>query len=444
MTDESSGMRTASQPAAVTKDDRKHLQQIADPQTGIITGIRRVSVPPGEPAIDSYVVEREEFTPFTDGNAMARDEGGAAFSDEAARVATYGEAIERYCGCVYRDEALRTEAYDALDEPALDPTAVVNFAAQQRASMADNTALCGTDDDIAWVAGVDLQTERTSYIPAQLVYLSYPPAAEPFIRNPISTGLAAGTDRAMAIHNGLAECLERDAFMIYYLTATELPVIDLETTPPRIQRLARRVTAHGLGLTILDATTDCGIPVAIAVVDDREHRPAVTVAAAAGIDPSAVIEAAIAEVIQTRISTVHRLATTTRSAEEMAASEIDSFRDRALLWADHDKLDELAFWLDSDRTTTFDRFASVEHTDPVDAVTTAGYDVYAVDITTRDIASLGVTVQRVLVPRLQPLYLVERLRYFGGDRLARVPVEMGYRDTLLPAAERNTMPHPFP
>ena len=437
---------TESPPVDDAPSDRERLQQIKDPTTGIITGVRRVPVPPGEPAIESYVVEREDFTPFTDGNPMPHDEGGAAFTEDAALVATYGEAIERYCGCVYDNSSFQTAAYDELTEPALDPTAVVNFSPTQRDTMADDTDLCGTDDELAWVGGVDLSSGATTQIPAQLVYLSYPPTADPFIRNPISTGLAAGSDREMAIHNGLAECLERDAFIIYYLTATALPVIDPETLPPRIHRLVDRITAQGLELTLLDATTDFGVPIAIAVLVDRTRRPAVTVAAAAGSTATAVLESALSEVLQTRLSTIHRLSSTTRSADEIDPSEIDSFVDRALLWADHDRLADLDFWIESNRTTTFDAFAVDEQPDLdlVEAVTTTGYDAYAVDVTTRDVDSVDVTVQRVIVPRLQPLYLVERLRYLGGDRLSRLPVDMGYRDTPITDAALTTVPHPFP
>lgn len=427
------------------EDDQERLQQIANPTTGIITGVQRVPVPPGEPNIESYVVVREDFTPFTDGEPMPHDEGGCAFTSDAALTATYGEAIERYCGCVYRSDAFRTAAFDTLAEPALDPTAVVNFSATQRAEMPADASLCDTDDTIAWVSGVDLQTGVATLIPAQLVYLSYPPAAEPFIRNPISTGVAAGSEPGMAVHNGLMECIERDAFMIYYLTATELPVIDLGTTPPRIQRLADRLTARGRELIVMDATTDLGVPVAITVVVDRKSRPAVTVAAAAGVNPTAVIEDAIAELLQTRLSAIHRLESTNSSAE-IVDSEIDSFGDRALLWADHDRISALDYWIESERTTTFDAFTPAESvkTNPVTSVTAAGYDVYAVDVTTRDVDSLGVTVKRVIAPHLQPLYLHERLRYFGGDRLSHVPVEMGYRQRPIDEDAINTVPHPFP
>lgn len=433
-----------SSPIDDAQSDRERLQQIENPTTGIITGIRQVPVPPGEPAIESYVVDRAEFAPVTDGTPMAHNEGGCGFDREAALVATYGEAVERYCGCVYREESFRVASYADLDEPALDPTAVVNFSPRQRAAMGGVESLCGIDDELSWTAGENLATGAKTHIPAQLVYLSYPTSAEPFVRNPISTGLAAGSSRAMAIRNGLCEVIERDAFMLWYLTETELPVIDPETAPPRLRRLVDRVTAHGLELILLDATTDLGVPVAIALVVDREHRPAVTVAAASGPDGTAVLESALEEVIQTRLWGVRQL--DLEGSPEIPPAEITSYTERGLFWSTHDRLADLDFWIDSDRETTVDEFAADEPSSKeiVDRVTAAGYDCYGVDVTTRDIAGLGFTVQRVIAPRLQPLYLLERLRYFGGQRLFEVPVEMDYCTTPPTEASLNTVPHPFP
>lgn len=428
------------------------LERIADPETGIITGIRRVPVPPGEPAIESYVVDREDFAPLTDGTAMPHEEGGCGFERDEALVATYGEAVERYCGCLYRQASFRTASYADLTEPAVDPTAVVNFSARQRAAMAGVDSLCSVDDELSWVAGTDLATGATTHVPAQLVYLSYPPNAEPFIRNPISTGLAAGSTRAMAVRNGLCELIERDAFMIYYLTETELPVVDLATAPPRLRRLVDRVTAHGLELTVLDATTDLGVPVAIAVLVDRRSRPAVTVAAAGGPDAAAVIESALEEAVQTRLWGIHNI-DELGSPADLDPGEITSFRDRGLFWAAPERIADLDFWIESSREATFGEFVAAELADGTDAapdgsvvdrVTAAGYDCYGVDVTTRDVAALGFTVQRVVAPRLQPLYLLERLRYFGGDRLSAVPVEMGYRTTPPTEDSLTTVPHPFP
>ena len=422
------------------------LAQIQNPRTGLITGVRRVPIPPDEPAIAAYVVEREDFEPLTDGQAMAHEEGGAAFGDEAARGATFGEAIERYCGCLYREEGLRTAAYTDLPESALDPTTVVNFSDDQRRAVDDSTGLCERDDELSWVAGEALTTGDTAVVPAQLVYLSYPPALEAFIRNPVSSGLAAGESREMAIHSGCCELVERDAFVTYYLTETELPVIDPTPAPPRVRRLIGRVSAHGLEVTLLDATTDLGIPVVIAVLIDREARPAVTVAAAAGMSIPAVVESALAEAVQTRLSAIQRLDATDRSPADVAVEDITTFADRALFWASQDRITDLDFWIESDRETTVDAMGPDDAAtlDPVERITAAGYDLYAVDVTTRDVSNLGFGVQRVIAPRLQPLYLVERLRYFGGERLYETPVEMGYRESTPRETDLNRVPHPFP
>ncbi|WP_253737266.1 YcaO-like family protein [Halohasta salina] len=439
---------------AETETDLARLRRIADPTTGIITGVRRVPVPPDEPTIESYVVERADFEPLTDGTAMPHEEGGCGFSREVALVATYGEAIERYCGCLYRQDAFRTASYvdlskavrESAPKSAVDPTDIVSFSAQQRASMAGSASLCGTDDELSWTVGEDLDSGADTYVPAQLVYLSYPTSAEPFVRNPISTGLAAGPSRPMAIRNGLCELVERDAFMIWYLNETELPIVDLDTAPPRLRRLANRVTAQGLELTVLDATTDLGVPVAIAILVDRSGGPAVTVAAAADPAAAAAIEGALEEAIQTRLWGIHNIDSMGRSPEELTPDEITSFEDRGLFWSVQERIADLDFWIESSRSTTVGEFeaADLGATDLVEQVIAAGYDCYAVDVTTRDIAALGFTVQRVIALRLQPLYLLERLRYFGGERLYRTPVEMGYRDTQPTAESLNTVPHPFP
>ena len=449
---------TRGQPETDSADaetDLARLRQVAAPTTGIITGVRRVPVPPGEPAIESYVVEREDFAPLTDGRAMPHEEGGCGFSREAALVATYGEAIERYCGCLYRQDAFRTASYvdlaESTAESAIDPTDVVNFSPQQRASMAGSADLYDPGDELSWTVGQHLESGAETYVPAQLVYLSYPTDAEPFVRNPISTGLAAGSTPAMAIRNGLCELIERDAFMIWYLTETELPIVDLGTAPPRLRRLADRVTGHGLELTVLDATTDLGVPVAITVVVDRSGGPAVTVAAAADPDATTAITGALEEAVQTRLWGIHNIDSMGRSAADLTPDEITSFEDRGLFWSVEERIADLDFWIESSRSTTVGEFqadefaaADLEAADLVEQVTAAGHDCYAVDVTTRDVDALGFTVQRVVAPRLQPLYLLERLRYFGGDRLSRTPVEMGYRETQPTAESLTTVPHPFP
>jgi len=142
------------------------------------------------------------------------------------------------------------------------------------------------------------------------------------------------------------------------LTETELPVIDLDTAPPRIQRLANRVTAHGLELSVMDGTTDLCVPAVIAILVDRVSRPAVTVAASAGPDATAVLESALEEVVQTRLAGIYQLEQTDRSPAAVTLQEISSYEDRRLFWSVQDRISDLEFWIESHRETTVDEFSA--------------------------------------------------------------------------------------
>jgi ribosomal protein S12 methylthiotransferase accessory factor len=79
----------------------------------------------------------------------------------------------------------------------------------------------------------------------------------------------------------------------------------------------------------------------------------------------------------------------------------------------------------------------------VERVRRAGLDVIACDLTTPDVAELGLSVVRVVVPGLHPLFMGHSNRVLGGTRLYAVPSRLGLRG-LAPGQADNPYPHPFP
>ena len=72
-----------------------------------------------------------------------------------------------------------------------------------------------------------------------------------------------------------------------------------------------------------------------------------------------------------------------------------------------------------------------------------GVSAYAVDVTSPDVAELGLSVARVIAPELCALDVSHRARFLGGERLTTAAYEAG----LLAAAGRRgsqPTPHPFP
>lgn len=73
-----------------------------------------------------------------------------------------------------------------------------------------------------------------------------------------------------------------------------------------------------------------------------------------------------------------------------------------------------------------------------------GLSAYAVDVTSPDVRSLGLSVARVIVPELCALDVSHRARFLGGTRLYTAAHEAGLVPAPLEPADLNHLPHPFP
>jgi ribosomal protein S12 methylthiotransferase accessory factor YcaO len=90
-----------------------------------------------------------------------------------------------------------------------------------------------------------------------------------------------------------------------------------------------------------------------------------------------------------------------------------------------------------------DNHASSELARVLARVEARNLEVLGVDLTVADVESCGYRVVKVLVPGAQQLHGDHSHRFLGGERLYRVPVELGFPgprsfETL------NPDPHPYP
>lgn len=419
---------------------------LIDPTYGIIKDITVAQSLPDEPAIFTTKVKREHPDQLTDGYPLTPSEGGCALVQSQAVLSGIGEAVERYCACIYRNESLHQGTYQQL-ESALDPTRVTNFSTQQRRSETVPSPLYEHGAEIKWVKGERLEDGADVFVPAQLAFLNYDRGAEPFIRNPISTGLAAGMSRSAAIDRGALEVAERDAFMIYYLTKTKLPQIRLDTctATDAIETLIERLERAGIDWHLLDARTDTGIPIVIAVLI-ADEVPAVTVSAAAHSTVTGAVQNALEEALQIRLYQRHLIEAGSEPVDLLAVDDEAIERDTRLLgWSREETAARLAFWTESPRSTTLSALRDAASTDDRRSAARIGetFDQYVVDLTTRDVSQAGFEVVRVIAPTAQPLYLREATPYLDTTRLQSVPDAQGYETALQNAGTLNDYPHPF-
>jgi ribosomal protein S12 methylthiotransferase accessory factor len=75
----------------------------------------------------------------------------------------------------------------------------------------------------------------------------------------------------------------------------------------------------------------------------------------------------------------------------------------------------------------------------------AGYEAIVVDITSPDIAEVGLSVVRVIVPGLVPLHGNHLRPFLGVRRLFEAPSRLGWDPPRMSSeTELNPWPHPFP
>ena len=69
------------------------------------------------------------------------------------------------------------------------------------------------------------------------------------------------------------------------------------------------------------------------------------------------------------------------------------------------------------------------------------YELYYKDITISEFKKLNYYIVKVIIPKMQPIYLNEKYPLLGSDRLYSVPAKLGFKNKL--EDDLNKYPHPF-
>jgi ribosomal protein S12 methylthiotransferase accessory factor len=367
------------------------------------------------------------------------------------------EAYERLAGFPHVASLVTTTTRAQLGPIALDVATMGRYSDEQLRSPLCRVGQC-TDDtpiDWAWAHRIDPTAPqlltRPSLVPAELAF--------PWYRNEngrryyaeSSSGTALGASATEALLNALLELIERDAFLRAWHGARPLPCIDPATIDDPASRLLRSVCEReGFDVHLLVASSDIAIPVVWALAINRERvAPASFSAAGADPDPVRAIRSAMWELAQ---QAGGGLRWNPRDDEQIADNPwaVDSVADHWRRYTVPRLLSRVEAALGGDCVGMHDAFAGwrerfirESNGNLRDAVrfvvgllAAAGcQQVYAVDQTTPDHASLGMSVIRAIVPGLIPLTFGQaHQRFVGLERLV----------TDMPVAQSPYDPHPFP
>lgn len=156
------------------------------------------------------------------------------------------------CGCV-PEELLNAQLKDVPN--AIDPRTIIRFHESQY--KLTDFPLEPFDEKIAyeWVEGRDELTGESKYLLADLVYFPYFGETTSYLFAN-SSGVAAHPDLQQAIESSVLELIERDSFMIAYLTGLKYPTISVGSLPQGLQKRISKLQQEGFEITIKDHTLD--------------------------------------------------------------------------------------------------------------------------------------------------------------------------------------------
>ena len=385
--------------------------------------------------------------------------GGGGEDLAAALAATIGEAVERYCMFFYDKSEMVCARYRDVAQHAVHPDLLRLYSAEQAQRLREQRRLeyFTEDSKVHWVWGYSLTDQRPRLVPASLVYLGYNYSPdESVIGSNASTGLAAGLTLEEAILTGVYENIERDAFATSWFHRRFRRKLDIDDPVLKKTLVERFSFGHPkIELDIYDITLDIQVPSAFLVMKrPAEFGPALCVGTACRLNPADAVRKCLYEAGQALPYFRFLLSQLKTWEPRPDFQDVTAFDLHCVLYLKRPHLvsEALAFTNEVQEhiplsaipnRATGRVLGDIEAC--VAALAEASHEVIVVDITTPDIADLGMHAVRVVVPGLVPLHGNHNMPCLGVKRLYEVPGRLGWSGSDLEGRwHLNPYPHPFP
>ena len=419
---EASGLRLDT--TADPQELRRRLAGIVDARTGIVKQLV-LGTQDSPHALDLPITAAAllgAYSPCTyhDHPSEAEDGYGRGLTVCEALIGAVGEAVERYAaGRFDRSDLVRASAREMTGD-LLVPEQLCPYGEAQYAEPGFPFSPVAETTPIDWVLGRWLDTREPVYVPALPTYYNYPaPPGERFCQV-TSNGLAAGATLDEAAMRAATELIERDAFMISWLTRRPGRRIQLDASiDPEVREIARQLGARAgrLELYLLDAGLH--VPAVLcAAFGDGRRWPGATVSLASHLSPRVAIAKAILEQGQGG-PYLRRLMEEKKHPVPARPQDVRTLTDHALYYIPEERARAFAFL---DRGDVV-RAADLPEPEACSLdvlgrrVGAAGLRIALVDVTSPDLAPTPFRVVRALGAGFQQIHFNHRLARLGNPRL---------------------------
>ena len=426
----------------------RRYRHLVSPISGVVTGLVRTS-DEGDSWLNVYwagsnlALKSDRIQLLR--NSLRTKSSGKGDTREQAEASALCEALERYSGVYHGDEIRRRARFTEFSEgEAIHPNEVMLYSDRQyehaeefnarRSRFNYVTTRFDPEVEMDWTPVWSVTAGRHRYLPTSMLYFAAPHPDGTAYCGPDSNGCAAGNTLEEAILQGFLELVERDAFACWWYNRVALPGVDLDSfEDPYFSRAREYYGSVNRDIWLLDATTDLGIPVFVAISrrTDKEVED-ILFSAGAHLDPMIAALRALCELNQYL------------SGVKDVKSDGTGYLwgdPESLWWWQTAKLSDNPWLAPASRTTrrrrqdypvpeTSDVLEDVEHCRAV--VEAKGLEMLVLDQTRPDVC---LPVAKTIVPGMRHFWA-----RFAPGRLYDVPVDLGWLDAPIPETELNPVP----
>ena len=349
---------------------------------------------------------------------------GFSINEKDSIMSAMGEAIERYCASIKPSDELENKNNLYFEKIAIK-------------DVTRSTTHNDYNSKREWVNVSEMLSKKTFLMPSEMIYLTktnYVP-----IRDIISTGLAAYTTLTGAIERGLCECIERDAFVQFWmLSHMNFKISTTEIKDIQIKILLNKSIQSGLKVDLYDISTEFDVPVILTVIQ-KEGVNGFYLSCAANFNYLKAIKKSLEEglggySVYTESTLIHRKKIPTN------LENVEDLSERPIYYLNQHQDHILNNILNREKNSK--KIKELKHCykqeNNLDTVLTnmknKNINVYYKDITTPDVKEVGFKVVRVIVPKLA--FLPIKKPMLVCDRLNNKSIDL--------ERDYNLEPHPFP
>jgi ribosomal protein S12 methylthiotransferase accessory factor len=399
------------------------MRQLVSPRVGILRRTLLLPTTGGQIPCTHFAAAVADYGTLPTGGSIANP-GASSWDPRMAIAQVAFEALERYCAAFVDYGSL------VRSKPVEDAFAagmkVQRFADEQYADPRFPFVPVTEESDIHWAVGRSLYSGERRFVPASLTYLPYVPASRAEVLGPtFSTGMAAAWDRDAACLNGVLELVERDGFMLKWMTGTPGDVL-IPSPGSLLDEHVFIVERDGrTRVTFTDMTSDLGIPVVCCLLERQAFgRTLLNIGLSCKLSWEAACDKALCEALSDheRVRQAIHDGTEQEWDPGEGFANVTDFEWHGMLYA----REEFQHGMEPLRgngthrvveDVPDDRTVARQLHDVLEILAPHVSDVIAVDVTTREVEALGVRVMKVFAPELMPLNADHRYPYLGHGRL---------------------------